>query len=474
MPKMDLMTSDVGAGTSRPETSAERRVSVHGVEVHADTAVLGLGHDPARAEGAVKVPLYQTSTFCFPTAADGKRHFETAHGMRSLDDGATQGMIYSRLDNPDVDILEQRLCTWDGAEQAAAFDSGMAAIATTLLTLARPGDVILHSDPLYGGTDHLLRSLLPQFDIREVGFGAGAAGGERPDAEREIAELIERHGASKVAAVYVETPGNPTNALTDLAAVRRGIDRACGPDPDRRIPLVVDNTFLGPMWQRPLDHGADLVVYSATKYLGGHSDLIAGAVLGDAELIGRIRGTRLVLGTIASPYTAWLLLRSLETLRIRTRAQEENARIVADHLAAHPKVARVAYLGHLSPGDPDHEIYERQCLGPGAMISIWLTDDGGSASGESSDASTGDVACREEREEATAFRFLDALRVFRLAVSLGSTESLAQHPATMTHVGVPVDERRRLDITPALVRLSVGIEHPDDLLADLDRALAAT
>jgi methionine-gamma-lyase len=350
----------------------------------------------------------------------------------------------------------------------------MAAIATTLLTLARPGDVIIHSDPLYGGTDHLLRSLLPQFDIREVGLGSTASTATAPDGvavsgaagagvEDEIVEMIERYGPDRVAAVYVETPGNPTNALTDLAALRRGIDRACGPDPVRRIPLVVDNTFLGPIWQRPLEHGADLVVYSATKYLGGHSDLIAGAVLGDAELVGRITATRLVLGTIASPHTAWLLLRSLETLRIRTQAQEANARIVADHLAAHPKVARVAYLGHLRPGDPDHEIYERQCLGPGAMISIWLdpSEGDGSAAGD------------ECAAEAAAFRFLDALRVIRLAVSLGSTESLAQHPATMTHVGVPIEERRRLGITPSLIRLSVGIEHPDDLLADLDRALAA-
>jgi methionine-gamma-lyase len=233
--------------------------------------------------------------------------------------------------------------------------------------------------------------------------------------------------------------------------------------------LVVDNTFLGPIWQRPLEHGADLVVYSATKYLGGHSDLIAGAVLGDADLVGRITATRLVLGTIASPHTAWLLLRSLETLRIRTQAQEANARILADHLAAHPKVARVAYLGHLRPGDPDHGIYERQCLGPGAMISIWLDPGDGHTGDGRDEADPGD----ECDAEAAAFRFLDALRVIRLAVSLGSTESLAQHPATLTHVGVPIEERRRLGITASLIRLSVGIEHPDDLLADLDRALAA-
>ena len=219
---------------------------------------------------------------------------------------------------------------------------------------------------------------------------------------------------------------------------------------DRRVPVVVDNTYLGPLWQRPLQQGADLVLYSATKYIGGHSDVIAGIALGDAELIEPVRAMRTFHGSVAGPWTAWLLLRSLETMKIRMDAQACGARHVADFLKGHAKVADLSYLGHLRPGDRGYEVFRRQCLGSGAMLSLWLDTD-----------------------EAGAFRFLDELRVFRLAVSLGSTESLAQHPATMTHCDVPEDERERLRVTPGLVRLSVGIEHPDDLVRDLDRALTA-
>lgn len=408
------------------------------LHLHPETLMLGHGYRPEWSEGAIKPPLFQSSTFVFQTAAAGKAFFEVAYGHRAQAAGEAVGLIYSRLNNPNVEILEERVRVWDRAERAAAFESGMAAISTTLLTHLRPGDVVLHSEPLYGGTDHLIRKVLPLFGIEGVGFDVDA------DAAR-ILQVADRIGRHRVAMVYVETPANPTNALCDIAACATASREL---STRRRVPVVVDNTYLGPLWQRPLDHGADIVLYSATKYLGGHSDVIAGIALGAADLIDPVRVMRTFYGSVAGPWTAWLLLRSLETLKVRMDAQAVGAGVVADFLRDHPKVAAVSYLGHLRPGDGDHDLYQRQCLGPGAMMSLWLHAD-----------------------EPGAFRFLDALRTFRLAVSLGSTESLAQHPATMTHCDVPADERRRLRVTDGLVRLSIGVEHPDDLVSDLARAL---
>lgn len=406
--------------------------------VHPETLMMSYGYRPDWSEGALKAPIFASSTFVFETAAQGKAFFEVACGKRESAPDETIGLIYSRLNNPNVEILEDRVRLWDRAERAAAFESGMAAIATTMLTHLRPGNVLLHSRPLYGGTDHLIRRILPELGIIEVGFDPNAT-------TTDLLALAERYGRDRVAMIFLETPANPTNALCDIAACAAAARTL---STSRRVPVVVDNTFLGPLWQHPIDHGADLVVYSATKYIGGHSDLIAGVVLGDAELVTPIRATRTFFGSVAGPFTAWLLLRSLETLKVRMDAQAAGARQVADFLCDHPKVARLSYLGHLRPGDRDFDVYERQCLGAGAMLSVWLDTD-----------------------EAGAFRFLDALDTFHLAVSLGSTESLAQHPATMTHCDLPDDEKERLGVTGGLVRLSIGVEHPDDLVDAVERAL---
>jgi methionine-gamma-lyase len=262
--------------------------------------------------------------------------------------------------------------------------------------------------------------------------------------ERVLDEGDDRRARLRM--IYVETPANPTNSLVDIAACAR-LARECS-TPERRVRVAVDNTFLGPLWQHPLEHGADLVIYSLTKFVGGHSDVIAGAVLGSAEDIGLVKGTRTFFGSMAGPWTGWLLLRSLETLKLRMTSQMKNARYVADFLAEHPKVQAVHYLGHLTEDDADCAVYRRQCLAPGSMISFEVT--GG---------------------EPEAFRLLNHLKLIKLAVSLGGTESLAEHPATMTHADVPHDDQARMGITPALVRLSVGVEHPDDLIADLAQAL---
>ncbi len=418
------------------------RRSIKGRPLRPESLMMSYGYDPALSEGALKCPIFQTSTFVFETAEAGKAFFEVAYGLREARPDESLGLIYSRLNNPDLEVLEDRLTLWDQAEAAAVFDSGMAAISTSLLAAARPGDVILHSEPLYGGSDHLLRHVLPEFGMAPIGFPAGVP------FEGLEAELGRQIAGRRVGAILIETPANPTNALVDIAAVARFADRlATG---GRRPVVVVDNTFLGPLWQRPLQHGADLAAYSATKFLGGHSDVIAGAVLGSRRALAPVRALRTFLGNMASPWTGWLLLRSLETLKMRMTAQMKNARYVADFLRDHPKVERVHYLGHLEPDHPLFEVYRRQCAAPGSLIAFEIY--GG---------------------EAAAFRFLNALRLVKLAVSLGGTESLAEHPATMTHADVTAEVKARIGITPGMVRLSVGVEHYEDILADVGQALEA-
>jgi methionine-gamma-lyase len=402
-----------------------------------ESAMMGYAHDARRTEGAVKVPLYQTSTFEFETAAEGKEFFAR---LADTSNESAGGYVYSRLGNPNLRVAEARLRLWDGAEQCLLFASGMAAISTTLLAFARPGDVILHSHPLYGCTDYVVRHFLPEFDVTPVAIA--------PDMTPvEIADEVEAAGAHRrVAMLLVETPANPTLDLFDLEMLREAA--ASFATADHRPLLAVDNTFLGPMWQRPLEHGADLVVYSATKYIGGHSDLVAGAVLGAAADVAPIANLRSELGTTASPETAWLITRSLETLQVRTERQLHNARRIAAYLREHPKVHHMRYLEDLEPGGRQHDIYKRQCLAPGAMLALEV-----------------------EGGERAAYRFLDSLNLIKLAVSLGSTESLAEHPASMTHAGVDEDVRMRLGITPGFVRLSIGVEAVEDLIADLSRAL---
>jgi methionine-gamma-lyase len=422
-----------------------KRKNSEGTQPHAkhpESLMMSYGYRPEWSEGALKCPIFQTSTFVFRSAEEGKAFFELAYGLRQKGAHESLGLIYSRLNNPDLEILEDRLALWDGAEACAVFESGMAAISTTLLEFLRPGDVLLYSQPVYGGTDHLFNHVLPRWGIRPVGFLAGSSCAD-------IERALQASGAGdKLAVIYIETPGNPTNALVDIAMCA-DIARRHSPA-GRRALVAVDNTFLGPLWQQPLAHGADLVLYSATKFIGGHSDVVAGACLGSAEWMGRVKAMRTFMGTMASPWTGWLLMRSLETLKLRMTCQMKNARVVADFLADHPKVEKVYYLGHLSEGDPQHAVFHKQCRAPGSMISFDVV--GGLAE---------------------AFRFLNALKLIKLAVSLGGTESLAEHPASMTHADVDPQERLRMGVTDKMVRLSVGIENPEDLVAELSQALDA-
>jgi methionine-gamma-lyase len=430
--------SDLTGATPRRRPKPDV-LEIGGRKLKPSTLMMGHGYDPALSEGSLKAPIFLTSTFVFESAAAGKRHFEGVTGKRP---GGAEGLVYSRFNGPNQEILEDRLSLWEDAEEALTFSSGMSAIATLLLTFVQPGDVIVHSGPLYAATETLIGRILGRFGVRYLDFPAGA---EREEIEAVLARAREM---GRLSLIYLESPANPTNALVDVEAVAAARDALFG-GADDKPPIAIDNTFLGPLWSKPLDHGADLSIYSLTKYAGGHSDLVAGGVVGSRALINPIRMMRNTIGTITDPNSAWMLLRSLETLELRMDRAGQNAAKVCAFFRDNPKVESVGYLGFLEEGR-QADIYRRHCTGAGSTFSLYLK--GG------------------ERE---SFAFLDALKIAKLAVSLGGTETLASHPAGMTHLSVPEERKRALAITDNLVRISIGVEDPDDLIADFDQALAA-
>jgi methionine-gamma-lyase len=438
MPKTPTETEADLTGVEALAPKKTEPASIGGRKLKPSTLMMGHGYDPMLSEGALKPPIFLTSTFVFPNAAAGKRHFEGVTGKRP---GGAEGLVYSRFNGPNQEILEDRLGIWEGAEDALAFSSGMSAIATLFLAMVKPGDTIVHSGPLYAATETLIARILGRFGVHWLDFPAGAT-------RAEIDAVLSKAASGNVALIYLESPANPTNALVDVQAVAASRDAIF--TGANKPPIAIDNTFLGPLWHKPLEHGADIVVYSLTKYAGGHSDLVAGGVLGSKEHINTIRLMRNTIGTICDPNTAWMLLRSLETLELRMSRAGENAAKVCEFLRNHPKVERVGYLGFLKDGKDKRQadIYERHCSGAGSTFSLYLK--GG---------------------EKEAFAFLDALKIAKLAVSLGGTETLASHPAAMTHLSVPDARKQALGITDNLVRISIGVEDADDLIADFEAAL---
>ncbi|KAK3605109.1 hypothetical protein CHS0354_000777 [Potamilus streckersoni] len=322
-----------------------------------ETLMMSLGYKPHLSEGALKCPIFQTSTFVFKSAEEGKHFFEMIYSKEGKKETENMGLIYTRINNPDIEILENRIAIWDEGEDCAVFESGMAAISTSLLEFLRPNDVVLTSSPIYGGTNHFMKEILPKFNIHTLTFNHN-------DDEQQILNLLQRHNAvKKIKSIYIETPANPTNSLIDIQLCKR-VAEILSKEVGEKVWVMVDNTYLGPLWQHPLKHGADLVLYSATKYIGGHSDVVAGAAVGSAMLSFNVVGG-----------------------------------------------------------------------------------------------------------EKEAFTFLNALQVVKLAVSLGGTETLAQHPNTMTHADVPAEEKLREGITSKMIRLSVGIEAVEDIIYDVKQAL---
>lgn len=384
-----------------------------------NTKAIHSGTNPCKITGSHVTPIYQTSTFVFKDVDQGAKRFA----------GEESGYIYTRLGNPSERELEEKIAALEGSEDAIATASGMAAISTALLTLLKAGDHIVAGDTIYGCTHSLISGLLPRYGV------------EVTMVDTSSLENIKNAMKENTKVVYVETPANPTLTIVDIQGAA-DIAHAHG------AKLVVDNTFNSPYIQRPLEHGADVVVHSATKYLGGHGDLIAGIIASDKETIAEMHIPFLKdFGGVISPFNAWLLSRGIKTLGIRMDRHCENAQKVAEYLEKHPLIEAVHYPGLKS--HPQYELAKKQMDGPGGMMSFELK--GGIEAGKT---------------------LMNNVKMISLAVSLGCVDSLIQHPASMTHSPVPREERLKAGITDGLVRLSVGIEDVDDIIADLDQALA--
>jgi cystathionine gamma-synthase/methionine-gamma-lyase len=391
---------------------------------------------------SAKPPIFMTSTFVYPSAQYAKDVHEAFFDNSGPLKGSTHH-IYARLGHPGLDFLETRLAAIDGAEAAAAFASGMAAQSAIALAFMRPGDSMIHGRPIYGGVDMLYNQTLTEFGATAEAYLDGTDEVE----VRRAAKAAMARGPLKL--IVAETPANPTAAIVDLELMVRLADEI-GAEQGHRPLVVVDNTFLGPFAQRPIELGVDLNMTSLTKYCGGHSDLLAGGVTGRAELIEKLRYQRVVWGSHLDPFTSWLLLRSIESVAVRMERAMQNAQKVAEFLVSHPKVAGVTYLGFLKEGTRQREVFNRQCKAAGSTFSFHLH--GG---------------------EAEAFRMLDGIKLIKLAVSLGGSETLICHSASTTHYAVTPEKRLEGGITDGTMRLSVGLEHVDDLIADLAQALEA-
>lgn len=383
-----------------------------------ETAVIHEGYDSKAHHGSLAVPLYQTSTYVFDDAAQGGRRFA----------GEEAGNIYSRLGNPTVAVLEERIAAMEEGAAALAFGSGMAAVSAVLVHATKAGDHVLCSRGIYGCTFGLLKIMEKKYNITHDLISMKT--------EQEIEQAI----TEKTVCIYVETPINPTMELVDLEAVAKVAKR-------HNLRIIVDNTFCSPYIQTPLALGADFVLHSATKYINGHGDVIAGLLVGkDADEMKEIRNTvQKDYGGIISPFDAWLLLRGMKTLAVRMDRHSRNAETVFEFLKTHDKVESIFYP--FDQRHPQYEIAKKQMTAGGGLISFTIA--GG---------------------KAEAQKLLDQLKLIKLAVSLGDTESLMQHPATMTHSSVPAEERAQMGIADNLLRLSVGLEHTDDLIDDLRQA----
>ncbi|MEO8859010.1 MAG: cystathionine gamma-synthase family protein [Burkholderiaceae bacterium] len=406
-----------------------------------ESLMMSYGYKPALSEGAIKPPVFLTSSFTFPSAQAGAEFFDRMSGRKPGAPGENQGLIYSRFNHPNMEIAEDRLALLEQADSAAVFASGMAAISAIFMTFLRPGNVLLYCTPLYGGTETLIRNVLPQWGVRPLEVACEDLAAQLPDA------LAAARDMGRLAMVYLESPANPTNVQVDFDFVRKEVAQAT-PAGERPALIVCDNTLLGPVFSSPLRFGVDLCAYSLTKYVGGHSDLVAGSVVGPSALVQQVRQTRSAFGSQLDPHTCWMICRSLETLTIRMQRAASSGSRVAAWLAGNPYAPVQLYHPEHMQGE-QKRLYEKQCIGPGSTFSFVVP--GG---------------------RAQAFAIIDGLRLVKSAVSLGGTESLVCHPASTTHSGVPQARREAAGVVEGLIRLSVGLEHPDDLISDLDQAFA--
>lgn len=408
-----------------------------------ETQMMSYGYDPFMSEGSVKPPVFLTSTFAFKSAEDGADFFDIVGGRKPAPEGSVGGLIYSRFNHPNLEITEDRLALLEGAESCNVFASGMSAISSVFLTFLRPGSVVVHSSPLYGGTETLISKVLANWHVNRVEFIDGLN-------ESEIADALEKGAAKgRVDLFFIETPANPTNGVVDFAKVKKSID-AFEKKHGYRPVSVCDNTLLGPIFQKPLEHGIDLSCYSLTKYVGGHSDLVAGAVMGSKSLMTKLRATRSAFGFQLEPHSSWMISRSLETLSLRMVRAAESAEKVADWIAKNSYSKVKIYHPKYITNANYQKATKEQTTGFGSTFAFVIDGD-----------------------RKTAFKFINALTIFKSAVSLGGSESLVCHPASTTHSGVSQELRKISGIEEGLIRVSIGLENPQDLIADLEVAFKA-
>ena len=413
-------------------------------ELKPETMMMSYGYDPELSEGSVKPPIFLTSTFAYQTPEEGEEFFQVMAGKRPGPEGSVGGLIYSRFNHPNLEIIEDRLSLFEGSERSVVCSSGMGAISSILLAYLRPGDVIVQSAPLYGGTELLIRKFLPDFNIQT---------GELNDGLNEQSMLDSLRSASKkgrIAMVFIESPANPTNSLVDINALNRVLDVIKSETGHRPI-SVCDNTLMGPIFQQVVPQGIDIAMYSLTKYVGGHSDLVAGAVCGSIEMLRPVRATRGMLGLTLDPHSSWMISRSLETLNIRMQRSADSGSKIARWINDNPYIPAEVLHPDFIEDEVYQSVYKRQCSGPSSTFSFVI------------DATKSD-----------AFRLINNLSIFKSAVSLGGSESLVCHPGSTTHSSVSDDLREKFGVTDGLIRLSIGLEHPDDLIADLDNAFNST
>lgn len=420
--------------------SSYHKKDINGHPLHAETQMMSYGFDPFLSEGAVKPPVFLTSTFAFRSAEDGADFFDVVSGRKALPQGEAAGLVYSRFNHPNLEIVEDRLALLDGSDAAVVTSSGMSAISAVFLAFLRPGDQLVQSVPLYGGTETLIAKIFKEWGVTAHSIQNGLS----PASIGAALQAAAQQGPVRIC--YIETPANPTNSLIDLDGMRRELDAFEARHGYRPI-SVCDNTMLGPIFQKPAAHGVDLSVYSLTKYVGGHSDLVAGGVTGRKDLIAKVRLMRGAFGSQLDPHSSWMLTRSMETVVLRMKQAERTARKVANWLVTNPHQKVDVYHPDLIQDDAYQAVYARQCQGAGSTFAFVL-----------------------EGGRAESFRFINALHLFRSAVSLGGTESLICHPASTTHSGVPEAARKAAGVSEGLIRISIGLEHEDDLIADLDNA----
>jgi len=404
--------------------------------VRRQTAVLTRGFNPELSQGSARPAVFRSSTYVFSSPESAQRAFEITLGKSKPAENEPVELIYARLSHPNAEIAEDQIVPLEpGAGSAAVFNSGMAAISTLFFAFCKPGDAIVYTNPLYGGTHHLLHQMLAPLGFENLPVRAGDTAG--------LIEAITRTTNAKV--VFIETPANPTLRMSDIRAAAKAAHEC-----SHRPLIAVDNTLMGPAFQHPLILGADLVVYSATKYLAGFSDMLGGVILSkDSELIETLRGIRAMLGNILQPDESWLLDSRLPTVLFRMNRQSKNAQHIVDALVGHPRIRTFHYPSLFEEPD-QRRIRDAQCRYGGAIFSFELH--GG---------------------KSAAFDFLRRLRIAKNAVSLGGVESLACHPATTTHSEMTADDLQDCGVGDGLIRVSVGVEDWRDLLKDLQRSLDA-